>query len=217
MNTQRATPISPSSNPGPKEGRSFEPAAGRSQKPAAKPDPVTADASKKNPFASWAPAMATAVLGDNNGETKHYEVPRELIEIARAKAKASVTKGALTPIVPPPTPDLDAGVKAYTAPIAKSDSGLTERLVSEVVAAQPRDEPEIVHHEASLDGVEEDEPAHSDVVVRDAAAPADATNPAAATSELPNFRAGRSSGKWLIGAGIAVTLSYYAQALLAAL
>lgn len=68
-----------------------------------------------NPFAS----LASSSLGEPGGETKLYEVPRELIEIARARAaEPKASKGTLTPIAPRPNAELEATLAAYTAGLA---------------------------------------------------------------------------------------------------
>src|SRR5262245_41699511 len=51
-------------------------------------------------------------------ETKLYQVPRELIEIARANAKnRKAAVGTLTPIAPRPDAELEANAKAYASQI----------------------------------------------------------------------------------------------------
>jgi hypothetical protein len=66
-----------------------------------------------NPFASLATPEA-----DGDGATKLYQVPRELIEIARARAAAPTPSGTLTPIAPRPNAELEATLAAYTAGLA---------------------------------------------------------------------------------------------------
>ncbi len=75
-----------------------------------------------NPFAS----LASPQPGDAGGETKLFEVPRELIEIARARATdpTSSCAGTLTPIAPRPNAELEATLAAYTAGLT-STSGQT--------------------------------------------------------------------------------------------
>jgi hypothetical protein len=77
--------------------------------------PPSGDAqAQSNPFASLGSS-----LGEPGGETKLYEVPRELIEIARARAaEPAASKGTLTPIAPRPNAELEATLAAYTSGLA---------------------------------------------------------------------------------------------------
>lgn len=67
---------------------------------------------QRHPFADWAPGTLPA---SDDGATRVFQVPRELIEIARARDPGA-TAGTLTPLVPAPTPEMSAAVSAYTAP-----------------------------------------------------------------------------------------------------
>lgn len=93
---------------------------GAPRPPAAAPRPEEAgpapgEAPASNPFAS----LASSSLSEPGGETKLYEVPRELIEIARARAaEPRASKGTLTPIAPRPNAELEASLAAYTAGLA---------------------------------------------------------------------------------------------------
>jgi hypothetical protein len=76
--------------------------------------PVEAEA-PSNPFASLAGSEA-----DDDGATKAYQVPRELIELARANADSPSSGGTLTPIAPRPNAELEATLAAYTAGLSTS-------------------------------------------------------------------------------------------------
>jgi hypothetical protein len=70
-------------------------------------------------FSSVAPSEAPRGGG---AETKLYQVPRELIEIARANAKnrKAAAVGTLTPIAPRPDAEVEASAKAYAAQVSES-------------------------------------------------------------------------------------------------
>ncbi|HWO11854.1 MAG TPA: hypothetical protein VNN80_20315 [Polyangiaceae bacterium] len=70
----------------------------------------------EKPFAAVAPSDAPRT----SAETKLYEVPRELIEIARANRRSSARTEALTPIAPRPEAEQEANAQAYVASISKS-------------------------------------------------------------------------------------------------
>src|SRR6186713_823510 len=76
--------------------------------------PRESTAASRNPFASFAPTAAGAAR-EMNAETKVYEVPRELIEIARARANGAEPAGKTTPLAPRPDAELEATLRAYTA------------------------------------------------------------------------------------------------------
>jgi hypothetical protein len=112
------------------EGRTGERAAVESHPPNPAAQASTSGASS-NPFASLAPAPG--VPRDANAETKLFEVPRELIEMARSRARdpgpyssprypAShpAPSEALTPIAPRPTIELRAALHDYTAPVSNA-------------------------------------------------------------------------------------------------
>lgn len=94
-------------------------------------------ASAKTGFSSVAPSDAPRGGG---AETKLYQVPRELIEIARANAKSrkAAAVGTLTPIAPRPDAELEADAKAYAAQVSESPAAPSDiRLLADV--APPSD------------------------------------------------------------------------------
>jgi hypothetical protein len=167
--------------------------ASQSVKPG-KPSGVPAARGAHNPFASLAPAPS-ALAGDTGAETKHYEVPRELIEIARAKLASDVRSGTLTPLAPRPTPDIDGALRVYAASVSKVDS---------VAAISPVVDPASLH--GSVEIVVELPP-----VVEPAVA---SVAQALGSTERPDFRPGLRWQAWLLGAGLSLALCYGAQLLL---
>lgn len=94
---------------------------------------------ESNPFAS----LASSAFGEPDGETKAFEVPRELIELARARAaEPTSTKGTLTPIAPRPNAELEATLAAYTAGLAPGSSGRAPSFQPEHGERPPRQEVE---------------------------------------------------------------------------
>lgn len=96
-----------------------------------------AAASSTNPFSSF--AQRPGGCQDAAAETKLFQVPRELIELARARANRPTDLGTVTPVAPRPGPELEATLRAYVA----SMSSLTEaapaldELVAPVAGAAP--------------------------------------------------------------------------------
>lgn len=89
----------------------------------------------KTGFASVAPSDAPRGGG---AETKLYQVPRELIEIARANAKnrKAAAVGTLTPIAPRPDAEVEANARAYAAQISESPAAPSDvRLLAEAAPA----------------------------------------------------------------------------------
>jgi hypothetical protein len=105
----------------------------------ARPSPRTA-AATHNPFASFAPPEAGAAR-DTNAETKLYEVPRELIEIARARANGADPAGKTTPLAPRPDAALQATLQAYTARLSAKPPRVPSLRLDEAVAAAEAPEP----------------------------------------------------------------------------
>jgi hypothetical protein len=103
----------------------------------ARPSPRSA-AATHNPFASFAPPEAGAAR-DTNAETKLYEVPRELIEIARANGAEPA--GKTTPLAPRPDAALQATLQAYTARLSAKPPRVPSLLLDEAVAAAEAPEP----------------------------------------------------------------------------
>lgn len=92
-------------------------------------------AASKTGFSSVAPSEAPRGGG---AETKLYQVPRELIEIARANAKSrkAAAVGTLTPIAPRPDAELEANAKAYAAQISESPAAPSDiRLLADASPA----------------------------------------------------------------------------------
>jgi hypothetical protein len=105
----------------------------------ARPSARTA-AAMHNPFASFAAPEAGAGR-DMNAETKLYEVPRELIEIARARANGAEPAGKTTPLAPRPDAALQATLQAYTARLSTKPPRVPSLLLDEAVAGAGRPEP----------------------------------------------------------------------------
>lgn len=95
---------------------------------------LRAGGAARNPFASFAPPEGGAAR-DMNVETKLYEVPRELIEIARARANGAEPPGATTPLAPRPDAELEATLRAYTARLSTKPPRVPSLLLREVTAA----------------------------------------------------------------------------------
>jgi len=77
-----------------------------------------------NPFASFAPSAREA-----NAETKLYEVPRELIEIARAHSAEAEAVGTTTPLAPRPDAELEATLREYSARVSSAPAGVSPGLI----------------------------------------------------------------------------------------
>jgi hypothetical protein len=105
----------------------------------ARPAPRTA-AATHNPFASFA-APEGGAARDTNAETKLYEVPRELIEIARARANGTEPAGKTTPLAPRPDAALQATLQAYTARLSTKPPRLPSLLLDDAVAKAGASEP----------------------------------------------------------------------------
>lgn len=118
------------------EGLSFELAA--SLKDLSSSRPPTSASAKKG-FSSVAPSEAPRGGG---AETKLYQVPRELIEIARANAKSrksTAAVGTLTPIAPRPDAELEANAKAYAAQISETPAAPSDiRLIVDAMPASEK-------------------------------------------------------------------------------
>lgn len=97
--------------------------------------PVTS-AQAPNPFASLAPSGRDAAA-----ETQLFEVPRELIEMARAHASAS-DANAPTPVAPRPDAELEAVVRAYTARLSSKPARAPVELMSVSIAPPSGADPE---------------------------------------------------------------------------
>lgn len=110
----------------------FELAAGLKELSSSRP-PNGAPA--KTGFSSVAPSDAPRGGG---AETKLYQVPRELIEIARANAKSrkAAAVGTLTPIAPRPDAEIEANTKAYAAQVSESPAAPSDiRLLADASPA----------------------------------------------------------------------------------
>jgi hypothetical protein len=105
----------------------------------ARPSARTA-AAAHNPFASFAAPEAGAGR-DTNAETKLYEVPRELIEIARARANGAEPAGKTTPLAPRPDAALQATLQAYTARLSTKPPRVPSLLLDEAVDTSVVPEP----------------------------------------------------------------------------
>ena len=89
----------------------------------------------KKPLSAVAPSDAPRGGG---AETKLYQVPRELIEIARANARSRKHVGTLTPIAPRPDAEIEAGAKAYAALISESPAPPSDlRVTGEARVSEP--------------------------------------------------------------------------------
>jgi hypothetical protein len=97
-------------------------------------------AASRNPFSSFAPTAAGAAR-EMNAETKVYEVPRELIEIARARANGAEPAGKTTPLAPRPDAELEATLRAYTARLSTKPPRVPSVLLDEAIAADVAAEP----------------------------------------------------------------------------
>ena len=124
--------------------------------------PPRSAAQPSNPFASLLAPTSGTVAIHTGAETKAYQVPRELIEIARARASAGPS-GALTPIAPRPDQGIEAAVLAYAATVSAStlreQPMLAESVEPPVRSELSVDEPllEVTSApaaDAGLDGVE---------------------------------------------------------------
>jgi hypothetical protein len=89
-------------------------------------------AAPRNPFASFAPSAGAS--RDNNAETKLYQVPRELIEIARARAQGAEPSGMTTPLAPRPDADLEATLREYTARLSSKPPRLPRVTLDDSMA-----------------------------------------------------------------------------------
>jgi hypothetical protein len=89
-------------------------------------------AAPRNPFASFAPSAGAS--RDNNAETKLYQVPRELIEIARARAQGAEPSGMTTPLAPRPDAELEATLRAYTARLSSKPPRLPRVMLDDSMA-----------------------------------------------------------------------------------
>lgn len=102
-----------------------------------------AAASSTNPFSSFAPRPGGGQ--DPAAETKLFQVPRELIELARARANHPPDLGTITPVAPRPGPELEATLRAYVASMSsltEATPALDEQLVAPVAgAALPKAQP----------------------------------------------------------------------------
>jgi hypothetical protein len=134
-NTERSAPLAP-------ESARFSNARRIPLQTEASParEPAQAGGAPHNPFASFAPPEAGASR-DTNAETKLYEVPRELIEIARARANGAERAGKTTPLAPRPDAELEATLRAYTARLStqppRVPSLLLDVPIGRGVAAEP--------------------------------------------------------------------------------
>jgi hypothetical protein len=72
-----------------------------------------------NPFASLAAPAGRTIAFSTGAETKAYQVPRELIEIARARVNVCPSN-ALTPLAPRPDQGIEATVLANAAAVSAS-------------------------------------------------------------------------------------------------
>lgn len=186
-NPKRVAPIASSPCPGASEGRAFERTVRRDQPSSPALERSTTGVSI-NPFASFA-----GLPGEAGAETKHYEVPRELIEIARATASSREPVGALTPIAPRPSPELAASLHAYAALVSKAS----------VAPSSPRAAPEVMR----APSVAREAGAHDSA--EGAALPTrPSRGPGAALGDMPDFRAGVPSQAWPLYAGLILALGY---------
>lgn len=95
-----------------------------------------AAASSTNPFSSFAPRPGG--VQDPGAETKLFQVPRELIELARARANRPSDLGTVTPVAPRPGPELEATLRAYVASMSSLAEPTAARDVVAPVAAAAR-------------------------------------------------------------------------------
>lgn len=95
------------------------------------PEPARGAAAARNPFASFAP---TAAARDTNAETKLYQVPRELIEIARARANGAEAAGKTTPLAPRPDRKLEGTLRAYAARVSSKAPRLPSVMLDDCTA-----------------------------------------------------------------------------------
>jgi len=106
--------------------------------------PPRSTAPASNPFASLVGPASGTVGVPTGAETKLYQVPRELIEIARARASAGPS-GALTPIAPRPDQDIEATVRAYaesvSAPALREERALDACFEQPAARERVLDEP----------------------------------------------------------------------------
>jgi hypothetical protein len=148
-----------------------------------------------------------------NAETKIYEVPRELIEIARARANSKEATGTVTPIAPRPGPDLEATLLAYTEAMSKACARghaspevvpvTREASVSEAPA------PSEVSGDANMSGAKTSEA--SGAVER--VEPRQASRSSEATF-AKKIRAREPARPWPFYAGVSLILIYFAHFLL---
>jgi hypothetical protein len=157
---------------------------------------IAAARGARRPFASLEPTTP-ASTGDTGAETKHYEVPRELIEIARAKLARDARSGTLTPIAPRPSADLDAALQAYAASVSKMEASVVANPASE------RSTSSQAKVDVGMDLPPVGEPAAAHVAL------------AVGSTERPDFRPGLRWQAWLLGAGLSLALCYAAQLLFA--
>lgn len=92
-----------------------------------------------NPFASLAPSPSAG--REANAETKLYEVPRELIEIARARSADAEAAGTTTPLAPRPDAELEAALWEYSARVSSAPAGVSPALLELASATSPIDAP----------------------------------------------------------------------------
>jgi hypothetical protein len=127
---------------------------------------VPGAAAGRNPFASFAPPSFGR---DPGAETKLYEVPRELIELARARSSEAERSGTTTPLAPRPDAELEATLRVYTERLSSKPPRVPSLLVAEAAADEAA-----THGAATRDAVTRD------AVTRDAATRDAATRDAAA-------------------------------------
>lgn len=155
--------------------------------------PVDAEA-ESNPFAS--------LVGDGDGDTKLYQAPRELIELARAIAERSSSAGTLTPIAPRPNAELEATLAAYTAGLGNPSGRANRPLLLSPVAPRGPDAPR-----------SPDVP-RSPVAPRSNSSAAARQAPATHTRSKP-VSAPRSPGRpWWLYVGLCLILGYCVHLLL---
>jgi len=92
----------------------------------------TAAATARNPFASLASSGQETAAA-----TTLYEVPRELIEMARAHASEADAAGTATPLAPRPDAELEATVRAYTERVSNKPARLPIELMAATIAPEP--------------------------------------------------------------------------------
>jgi hypothetical protein len=76
-----------------------------------------------------------------SAETKVYEVPRELIEIARARAHGVDPAGKTTPLAPRPDAEQQATLRAYTARLSIKPPRVPSVLLDDAIAVDIEVEP----------------------------------------------------------------------------